>query len=52
MATSGLLLLEVGFSHLPETSFARVWLFRWLLFRLMFESGSVKLLSGDPPGAI
>lgn len=25
-----------------------VWLFRWLLFRLMFESGMVKLLSGDP----
>lgn len=23
-------------------------LFRWLLFRLMFESGCVKLLSGDP----
>jgi predicted DCC family thiol-disulfide oxidoreductase YuxK/uncharacterized membrane protein YphA (DoxX/SURF4 family) len=25
-----------------------VWLLRWLLFRLMFESGCVKLLSGDP----
>jgi len=25
-----------------------VWLFRWLLFRLMFGSGLVKLLSGDP----
>ena len=25
-----------------------VWLFRWLLFRLMFQSGCVKLLSGDP----
>jgi lipase maturation factor 1 len=24
-----------------------VWLFRWLLFRLMFSSGAVKLLSGD-----
>jgi len=24
-----------------------VWLLRWLLFRLMFESGCVKLLSGD-----
>jgi hypothetical protein len=24
-----------------------VWLFRWLLFRLMFLSGAVKLLSGD-----
>lgn len=26
---------------------AFVWLLRWLLFRLMFESGCVKLLSGD-----
>ena len=25
-----------------------LWLLRWLLFRLMFESGWVKLLSGDP----
>jgi hypothetical protein len=25
-----------------------VWIFRWLLFRLMFESGCVKWLSGDP----
>src|SRR5205085_1660720 len=25
-----------------------LWLFRWLLFRLMFMSGLVKLLSGDP----
>jgi len=24
-----------------------IWLFRWLLFRLMFESGMVKLSSGD-----
>ena len=24
-----------------------LWLFRWLLFRLMFESGCVKLMSGD-----
>ena len=24
-----------------------IWLLRWLLFRLMFESGMVKLLSGD-----
>src|SRR5580658_9002988 len=24
-----------------------VWLLRWLLFRLMFESGCVKLMSGD-----
>ena len=26
----------------------RIWLFRWLLFRLMFFSGMVKLLSADP----
>ncbi|HVZ19990.1 MAG TPA: lipase maturation factor family protein [Vicinamibacterales bacterium] len=26
---------------------AVVWLYRWLAFRLMFESGCVKLLSGD-----
>ncbi len=25
-----------------------LWLLRWLLFRLMFESGAVKLLSDDP----
>ncbi len=25
-----------------------LWLLRWLLFRLMFESGCVKFLSGDP----
>ena len=25
-----------------------VWLFRWLVFRLMFESGVVKLTAGDP----
>jgi predicted DCC family thiol-disulfide oxidoreductase YuxK len=25
-----------------------LWLLRWLLFRLMFESGCIKLLSGDP----
>jgi lipase maturation factor 1 len=25
-----------------------VWLLRWLLFRLLFESGCVKLMSGDP----
>src|SRR5208282_2644756 len=24
-----------------------LWLLRWLLFRLMFESGCVKLMSGD-----
>ncbi len=28
-----------------------IWLVRWLLFRLMFESGVVKLSSGDPTWA-
>jgi hypothetical protein len=32
----------------PPPSRLVLWLFRWLLFRLMFESGCVKLLSGDP----
>jgi len=27
---------------------AGIWLLRWLLFRLMFSSGAVKLASGDP----
>jgi hypothetical protein len=43
-------LLEGGFLALV-LSFARVpgiWLLRWLLFRFMFMSGVVKLLSGDP----
>ena len=43
------LLLEAGF--LPiflGWSRAVPWLYRWLLFRLMFMSGAVKLLSGDP----
>jgi lipase maturation factor 1 len=43
------LLLEAGFLAiflLP--AFPRVWLLRWLLFRLMFLSGAAKLLSGDP----
>ena len=31
-----------------DQSRVRVWLFRWLVFRLMFFSGVVKLLSGDP----
>lgn len=30
----------------PEAAF--LWLLLWLLFRLMFESGCVKLTSGDP----
>jgi predicted DCC family thiol-disulfide oxidoreductase YuxK len=43
------LLLEAGFLAiflLPV--FNRVWLLRWLLFRLMFLSGTAKLLSHDP----
>jgi len=43
-------LLEAGFIALL-LSFATapgVWLLRWLLFRFMFMSGVVKLLSGDP----
>jgi hypothetical protein len=31
-----------------EPSRAVLWLFRWLVFRLMFLSGLVKLTSGDP----
>jgi lipase maturation factor 1 len=31
-----------------EPSLASLWLLRWLLFRLMFSSGLVKLASGDP----
>ncbi|MGH6798843.1 MAG: lipase maturation factor family protein, partial [Roseiarcus sp.] len=43
------LLVETGFLAIFLTaSRLRVWLFWWLLFRLMFLSGSVKLLSGDP----
>ena len=43
-------LLEAGFIALL-LSFARapgIWLLRWLLFRFLFMSGMVKLLSGDP----
>ncbi len=43
------LLLETGFLAIflkPQRS--RIWLFHFLLFRLMFESGVVKLTSGDP----
>jgi hypothetical protein len=43
------LLLEVGFLALfADDSLVRIWLFRWLIFRLMFYSGVVKLLSHDP----
>lgn len=57
-----MLLLETGFLAIflaPLQLFERpsrqappsvivLWLLRWLLFRLMLESGCVKLLSGDP----
>jgi predicted DCC family thiol-disulfide oxidoreductase YuxK len=44
-----LLLLEVGFLLLfLRPAWPRIWLFQWLIFRLMFESGLVKLRSGDP----
>jgi hypothetical protein len=43
------LLLEAGFlAILLGSSPVVVWLYRWLLFRLMFLSGVVKLASGDP----
>ncbi len=42
------LLLEAGFLAIFLTPDAtRVWLFHWLLFRLMFESGAVKMQSED-----
>jgi len=40
---TGFLALLLGFSVTPG-----IWLLRWLLFRFMFMSGVVKLLSGDP----
>jgi lipase maturation factor 1 len=44
------LLIEAGFLAIfLGNARAVVWLFRWLLFRLMFLSGAVKLLSHDPP---
>ncbi|MGE5154324.1 MAG: lipase maturation factor family protein, partial [Bdellovibrio bacteriovorus] len=44
------LLLEAGFLAilLPGGTRLVIWLFRWLLFRLRFESGLSKLISGDP----
>jgi predicted DCC family thiol-disulfide oxidoreductase YuxK len=47
------LLLESGFLALVLSMATKPgkWLLRWLLFRFMFLSGSVKLLSGDPTWA-
>jgi predicted DCC family thiol-disulfide oxidoreductase YuxK len=43
------LLLEAGFlAILLGSSPIVIWLYRWLLFRLIFLSGAVKLGSGDP----
>ena len=43
------LLVETGFlAVFASLSPVRVWLFRWLAFRLVFFSGVVKLASGDP----
>src|ERR1700733_11403762 len=39
----GFLALLLSFATVPS-----IWLLRWLLFRFMFMSGVVKLLSGDP----
>ncbi len=39
---AGFLAIFIGWSKLAA------WMFRWLLFRLIFMSGMVKLLSGDP----
>ncbi len=39
---AGFLAIFLGWSRLMD------WLFRWLLFRLVFLSGLVKMLSGDP----
>jgi len=44
-----MLLLETGFLAIfLGSSNIVIWLFRLLVFRLMFSSGAVKLLSGDP----
>jgi predicted DCC family thiol-disulfide oxidoreductase YuxK len=40
---TGFLALIMAFATVPG-----IWLLRWLLFRFMFMSGVVKLLSGDP----
>ena len=45
------LFVPLSFRIQPKTSvrpsMVIIWLFRWLLFRLVFESGIVKLFSGD-----
>jgi len=42
------LLIEAGFLAIfADDSLVRIWLFRWLVFRLMFFSGVGKLLTGD-----
>jgi len=38
---------RIHFKPHVRPSLVIIWLLRWLLFRLMFESGMVKLLSGD-----
>jgi hypothetical protein len=44
-----ILLCEAGFLAIfADASPVRIWLFRWLAFRLIFFSGVVKLASGDP----
>jgi hypothetical protein len=44
-----ILLSEAGLLAIfADRARVRIWLFRWLLFRLMFFSGMVKLLSADP----
>ena len=48
------LLLEAGFLAIFVPGGASklvIWLFHWLLFRLRFESGVSKLISGDPSWA-
>jgi len=43
------LLSEAGFLAIfADDTPVRIWLFRWLAFRLTFYSGVVKLTSGDP----
>jgi predicted DCC family thiol-disulfide oxidoreductase YuxK len=46
------LLLETGFIAIfLKASRPRIWLFHWLLFRVMFESFLVKVMSHDPSWA-